>query len=151
MTRKQLGALAIWGGLCACMVVPIVLIAGSKAGTSSRKFSQAPVPERQRIEVLLIAATAELDENDRMTIEGMVENMSGESLRHVQVVAEIYDENDVFVTFDRGFVEYNPLMNWQKSPFRLTAGPNPRMLKYRLRFLRADGRELAMFDRREKK
>jgi hypothetical protein len=66
--------------------------------------------------------------------EGQVKNISGRQLRSVQAVVTWYDRKGNFITSDSSFIEYNPILPGQSSPFKVMERYNPAMEKASLSF-----------------
>jgi hypothetical protein len=59
--------------------------------------------------------------------EGEVTNISNEPLRNVVALVSFYTKDRTFITSDTGFLEYNPILPGQTSPFRVITGYNRAM------------------------
>jgi len=68
------------------------------------------------------------------TVEGEVKNISGQSLDGVTVVASWYDASGGFITSDWSFIEYQPILPGQTSPFKVMTTKNPAMKKFTINF-----------------
>ncbi len=69
-----------------------------------------------------------------VTVEGIVENNSGERLENVQVVATFYTRGGELVTSQESFITYNPVLSRQRSPFKVIVTYNPAMAVCELTF-----------------
>lgn len=58
---------------------------------------------------------------------GEVRNISTVRLRNVEAVVSYYAADDTIVETDSALIEYNPLLDGQTSPFRITTQFNPAM------------------------
>lgn len=67
-------------------------------------------------------------------VEGRVKNLTGQSLRNVEAVVTWYTATGRFVTSDSAFIEFNPLLPGQISPFKVTTRTNPEMTSFSVEF-----------------
>jgi len=67
-------------------------------------------------------------------VQGEVENISGRRLSRAMVVASFYTSDGQFITAETSFIEYNPIMPGQRSPFKVMARHNPLMASVRIDF-----------------
>jgi hypothetical protein len=68
------------------------------------------------------------------TIKGQVKNISGASMKDVQVVGSIYTSDGTFVTSSDALIEYNPILPGQTSPFTTMSTDNPEATKCQVEF-----------------
>jgi hypothetical protein len=68
------------------------------------------------------------------TAEGVVKNISGESLKNVEAVVSFYTKDGTFVKSDNALIEYNPILPGQTSPFKVISSDNPAMKTARVEF-----------------
>ena len=87
-------------------------------------------------------------EYSHITVEGEVENISGEKLDNVQAVVMHYDSQNNLVTSDSALVEYDPLMPGQRTPFRVGTRYNPEMKTYIVDFKFLMGGTISFTDAR---
>lgn len=66
--------------------------------------------------------------------EGEVKNISGHPLEYVKAVVSWYDANGQFISSDTSYIQYNPLLPGQRSPFRVMNTWNPAMRTARIEF-----------------
>jgi len=69
-----------------------------------------------------------------VTAEGRVKNISGKKLNRVQAIVVWYDKNGQMITYDSSFIEYNPVMPGQISPFKVIERYNPAMARATIEF-----------------
>jgi len=58
-------------------------------------------------------------------VEGRVENLTNKSLEGVKVIAEFFDKNNNFVKSEDTFIDYNPILPNQISPFKIITTSDP--------------------------
>lgn len=73
-------------------------------------------------------------ESGYVTAEGQVKNISGRKLERVQALVTWYDKNRNMITFGSSFIEYDPILPDQKSPFRVMKRYNPEMKTANIEF-----------------
>lgn len=83
-------------------------------------------------------------------VEGQVQNISGESLRNIEAVANWSTRDGTFVTSDSAMVDYDPILPGQVSPFKTMSRANPEMAKYSVEFKSLMGGTVYTDDRRKK-
>lgn len=69
-----------------------------------------------------------------LTLYGAVGNISGSKIANLQAVAIFYDKSGSVVKNGVAFVEYQPLMPDQHSPFEITVKDNPAISSYEVVF-----------------
>jgi len=74
--------------------------------------------------------------------EGQIKNISGRKLERVQALITWYDANGNMITSDRSYIEYNPVMPGQKSPFKVIERFNPLMKKASIDFVTWGGQSI---------
>jgi hypothetical protein len=67
-------------------------------------------------------------------VEGQVKNISSESIRSVEAVAQFYTGDEKFITSQSALIEYNPILQNQTSPFRVGTTWNPEMKSAQIDF-----------------
>jgi len=67
-------------------------------------------------------------------IEGTVKNISEESLKNVEAVGGMYQENGEIVTSDSALIEFNPILSRQTSSFKVMHTDNPAIKKCKVDF-----------------
>ena len=85
------------------------------------------------------------EEYDYVIAEGEVKNLTGQSIESVTALVTWYDSNGIIITSDDAFIEYDPLMPGQTSPFKVMARYNPEMKKASIRFKQLLGGELETY------
>jgi hypothetical protein len=73
-------------------------------------------------------------------VEGLVKNWSGQALDGLQAEVRFYDSNGEFISSDSSFVDAQPLLAGQSSPFSILANYNTKFKKAELSFRTFDGR-----------
>jgi len=88
-----------------------------------------PVPESQPIYILEILSWhwSRTHSGDYVKIEGEVKNISDRNLRGVEALVSFYTSDGTFITSGDAFVEFNPILPGQKSPFSVMERYNPAM------------------------
>jgi len=69
-----------------------------------------------------------------MKCEGFVENLTAQSMRSVMVVVTWYDANGVPQRSDDSFIDYNPVLPGQSSPWSTINTDNPGLRNYKIQF-----------------
>jgi len=67
-------------------------------------------------------------------VKGLVKNISNSKLENVMAVACFYASDGTFITYDKAFIEFNPILPGQTSPFRVLATYNPAMARVEIQF-----------------
>lgn len=90
-----------------------------------------PVPEPQPTYMLEILSWrwSRSGSGNYVKIEGEVKNICGRSLRSVEALVSFYDNNGTFITSGSSFIEFNPILPGQKSPFSVLERYNPAMAR----------------------
>lgn len=73
---------------------------------------------------------------------GRVANTTERAFSSVQVIAEMYDEDGRFIASSSNFIEFNPLLAHQTSPFVVYGETNPEIKTVRLRVKEFLGTEI---------
>lgn len=81
-------------------------------------------------------------------VKGEVKNISGKPLRRVQALVSFYDANKQFITSKSAFIEFNPILPDQVSPFRLMETYNPAMQTAKLQFKFFAGEQIPTYFRK---
>jgi len=66
--------------------------------------------------------------------EGKVKNISGQTLRYVEVEVSFYDQDGRFITSNGRYVHHNPMMPGQVSAFKFRTPEHPAMKTARIDF-----------------
>ena len=82
---------------------------------------------------------------DYVTAEGQVKNISGRKLTRVQALVTWYDKNGDMITSDTSFIEYDPILPGQISPFKVMERYNPAMKKANIEFKYMGGGEIPTY------
>jgi len=85
-----------------------------------------------------------------LKITGQVKNISGEKLETVNVVVDSYGANGELISSETSFLEYNPLMPGQTSPFTAIVQENPLIKNYKINFKHFAGEQIPHTDSRPK-
>ena len=88
-------------------------------------------------------------ERNYVTAEGQVKNISGKKLKGVVALVTWYDNKKNMVTSDTGFLEYNPIMPGQISPFKVTERYNPAMKSATIEFKYFAGGRISTYREKE--
>lgn len=75
--------------------------------------------------------------------EGQIRNISGRKLERIQVLVTWYDASGNMITSDKAYIEYNPVMPGQKSPFKVIERFNPLMKTASIDFLAWGGQQIS--------
>jgi len=76
--------------------------------------------------------------NNYVVATGEIKNISDHPIKWIRVITSFYDKDGTFMTSDRGFVEYNPIMPNQVSPFNVLVQWNPLMFTAKIEFQYSD-------------
>lgn len=90
-----------------------------------------PLTEKQKhcdgVQLVLESWRWEQDTDSFVTATGEVTNVSGEKLSNVSAVVSFYTAADQIITKEDALIDYNPILNTQKSSFKVIATYNPEM------------------------
>jgi hypothetical protein len=75
-------------------------------------------------------------------VEGMVKNLTSETLNTVEVVSNFYTNDDKFIASDSTLIEYQALLPGQSSPFKALEKWNPEMTKCSIEFKTFGGNKI---------
>ncbi|MFZ3057713.1 MAG: FxLYD domain-containing protein [Minisyncoccales bacterium] len=89
-------------------------------------------------------------EYDYFIIEGTVKNISEESLKNVEAVGGMYQENGEIVTSDSALIDFNPILSGQISSFKVMHTDNPAIKKCEVNFKELMGGTIYTKDSRVK-
>lgn len=144
---------AAWGCLIVIVLFFVLVVIASLTAPTQRapRPASSPIPSAAPANQLaLLSSTGGESSSAYHKVEGQVENISGQPLRNVTVVATWYDKKDEFITSDSAIIEYNPLPAGQRSPFKVLTRSNPAMSKYSITFKNLGGAGIPTDDRRKK-
>jgi len=106
--------------------------------TSVQEDAEKLARKWQQLEKATLVVTSWHWKADRdvgfVTVEGLVQNNSRERLKGVQVLATFLTGGGDLVTSDSSFIEYNPVLPGQTSPFKVMVKYNPAMATCSLGF-----------------
>jgi hypothetical protein len=127
--------LAALGLIAVVFICLAVLI--SPSSTTTLPATKTPIAPRYTrtpsYKLELLSDRGTLDEYFA-TVEGQVKNISGQSLDSVLVVVSWYDASGGFITSDWSFIDYQPILAGQTSPFKVMTTKNPAMKKFSINF-----------------
>lgn len=81
-----------------------------------------------------------------VTIEGLVSNISNESMENVEAVVMVADEQGNFIASKDALIDYNPILPGQSSPFTVMLDDNPAIKKWQVSFKDLMGGEIPHID-----
>lgn len=110
-------------------VIPAIFSSYQNEGAYSSSY-----PSQEETPKLSLVNYNCYKDNGYTIVEGQVKNISEQPLKSVQVLAEHYSKDGVFITSDTAMVEYDPIMPGQTSPFKAMARHNPLMSKCSVSF-----------------
>ncbi len=110
--------------------------------SSSVKSSPAPSPKPKVESQLLLLDWSWHNKRDYAIVEGQVKNISSQSLKNVQAVAQFYTAQKKFITSDSTLIDYNPILPNQTSPFKVYVRWNPEMKSASIDFKTLMGRTI---------
>lgn len=85
----------------------------------------------------------------RLLIEGLVKNISSDTLKNLTAVAIFYDDDESFLTSDVGQLAFNMLLPEEKAPFRIWTLDDHHMRRFEVNFRDDRGAPLQLADHRE--
>ena len=89
-------------------------------------------------------------EHGYAVVTGEVKNISGISLRNVMAVATHRTKDGTFVKVSDAYLEYNPILSKQTSPFKVITTDNPAIKSCTVSFKTSGGKELSYIGSSEK-
>lgn len=107
---------------------------GSAISGSSSSTGSAGTPQTNGAPQLQLLSYGCTTEYSYFHITGQVKNISGGSLKNVEVVGTAYAKDGTFVNSDSALTEYNPIFPGQTSPFEVLMTDNPAMTKCNVDF-----------------
>lgn len=116
-----------------------------KAARLGHRESKAIVEALEKAEVVVLAWSWHADAYGFVHAKGQVRNATDVKLEGVQAIVSFFTDDGTFIASDSAFLEFNPLMPGQTSPFEVIAQYNPRMKSARLEFGFFAGRKLRSF------
>ncbi len=127
----------------------VVLVAGCASTTLTSQLTTAkptasPVPEEPRL--LLLAVNGTKASRSYLQIDGIVRNVTSQSLQNVIAIALLCDDNGKFLFSDESRLSYNPIRPGQESPFKILIREDPKISGGAIRFKALNGGEIAMTD-----
>ena len=99
--------------------------------------------------LLELLATTSYSQGNLVVVEGQVRNISGGSLRNVEVLVQWYSSEDEFIKEESAPIEYDPILHNQVSPFRLITTRNPAMARFTVKLRQQLGAEIPTLDSRQ--
>ncbi len=99
--------------------------------------------------LLELLAASSYSQGNLIVVEGQVRNISGESLRNVEVLVQWYSAGDEFIKGESALIEYDPILRNQVSPFRVITTWNPAMARFTVNLKRQSGAEIPTLDSRQ--
>lgn len=108
----------------------------SSSGSGSYTRSSAPP-------LLLLSSSCGVETSTYMHSRGQVKNMTSQPIKNIEAIAEYYTKDGTFIISDDAFVEFNPLMPGQTTPYHVLLPGNPLIAKCSIRFKVMWGEELA--------
>ncbi len=140
--------LAVIGALAALVLVAGIVVASRPHGGTTDAGAAAAVAPAEAAPLELLSLRYE-QQNDRMTITGLVRNPSaGAPLAHVTATAFLFGADGTFLASGRAPLDYTKLAPADESPFVVTVPVSGTVTRYRVGFRGEDGRVLAHVDRR---
>lgn len=126
------------------------------AAAQQQKAADAAAEQAARQEAcsgvkLVVESWSWSDEDSFVKATGEVTNVSGESLKSIEAEVSYYTSDGTFVKNDTGFLEYNPVLPGQTTPFSTITTGNPAMSNAKLRFKEFVGGEIVAMNRKEYK
>ncbi|MBW2594242.1 MAG: hypothetical protein JRE58_14820, partial [Deltaproteobacteria bacterium] len=82
---------------------------------------------------------------------GQVKNISKKALPQVYAVARFFDGNKKLITYDKQFIELNPILPGQVSPFKITTKNSYEVRKVIVTFTAFAGGSIPHIDQRQLK
>jgi hypothetical protein len=151
------------GGFLAALIAGSVIAAASDqtatSSTSSPASSTAidsasstPSPSVTRSPKLALLSSRgyETDGGGFHIVEGQVQNVGNQPLRHIEAVSTWYTKNDTFIKSDSAIIDFDPILPGQTSPFKTMSTTNPAMSKYTVEFKELLGGTVGFRDDRKK-
>ena len=120
-------ALVIWGEMGK---EPAVV----KNGSLSSPPTTAPVVEDNPLLELKSWNWGQTEGGSHAEANGIIKNISGQSLKNVTAVVSFYTKDGTFITSDEALIDYNPILSGQTSPFKVLETWNPAMSRASVEF-----------------
>lgn len=126
------------------------------AAVAQEKVAAANAEQAARQEAcsgvkLVVESWSWSNEDNFVKATGEVTNVSGDSLASIEAEVSYYTSDGTFIKNDTGFLDYNPVLPGQATPFNTITTGNPAMSNGRLRFKEFGGSEIMSMDRKEYK
>jgi len=99
-----------------------------------------PLPNGCELEI--VDWSWEKSSSSYVTAKGLVENVTFDKMKNVQVIVKWYDGAGRMITYGSAFLEYNPILNWQESPWSVMEAWNPKMKSATVEFKHFSGRKI---------
>ncbi|MCF8097998.1 MAG: FxLYD domain-containing protein [Desulfarculaceae bacterium] len=123
----------------------IALAKKKKEAAAMKAAEQERAIARQGYELLIKSWRWSQTSSYYVEVTGEVKNISYKRMKNVVAVASFYDKQNNFITSKWTFLEFNPVMPGQTSPFKIMARFNPLMNKCSLRFKYFTGQEISAY------
>jgi len=115
----------------------------SNQTTSATTQNRSTTPKTtQQKELLELIDYNCYKQSDYFITEGQVKNISSLPIESVEAVVTAYTEDNKFVRSDSSFIEYNPIMPNQVSPFKVMMRDNPQIKRCKVEFKEFWGSEI---------
>lgn len=131
------------------IIIPIIasMMVPSSNKTSSNNSTQKTPEDQPLLELKSMKCYREYD---YFFVEGTVKNISENSLKNIEAVGNMYQDNGEFVTSDTALIEYNPILSGQTSSFKVMHTDNPAIKKCTVDFKELMGGTINTKDSRVK-
>jgi len=123
------------------IIVPIIVSwiipnesSSPKTSNTNQNQNSEQTEQKEQQPLLELQSLHCYSEYGYFIIEGMVKNISGESLESVLAVGNTYTADGEFVKSSDALIEYNPILSGQTSPFKTMATDNPAIKKCDVNF-----------------
>ncbi len=134
-------------GLLIIIPMFVSLMSSSSSKTSDTNSKQKNIEDQPLLELQSMKCYREYD---YFFVEGTVKNISGNSLKNIEAVGNMYQDNGEFVTSDTALIEYNPILSGQTSSFKVMHTDNPAIKKCKVDFKELMGGTINTKDSRAK-
>lgn len=133
--------------------------AAAKEATQTAKDAETQAKKDAAAAVATVAAAPKLalassnclkDTIGYVTCKGFVQNIGTEPLRSIQVVIVWQDANGTPQNYDTGFLEFDPILPQQQSPWTTIGKANPALTKYTVSLKQFAGKEYSYRDDRKR-
>lgn len=131
----------ILGSIAALWFIGVVINSGSSLTSAIDR------PRQADLTLKLISARSSQRSSAFITVEGQVQNTSNESIKYVKATVTWYDAAGQFVTKEDSYIDYDPILPGQISPFDVIVQRNPAMSRFDVEFSRS-GRVITTIDAR---